>query len=187
MNISFIGYRCSGKSTVSEQLEKMIGWKKIEVDREIENYYGMNIPQIIEKFGWKKFRDTESKLIKENSQLDNIILDLGGGAVLNENNIKNIKKNGLIIFLNCKPELIKERLEKSYYRPPLTNLTIEDEIKKVLGERLPLYNKYSNYSINTDSLTIEQTVNLSIYFIREYKLLLKSKIISLKELSYTLV
>lgn len=186
MNISFIGYRCSGKSTISNLLEKTINWERFEIDREIENYFGLTIPEIIKKYGWDKFRSTEAKLIKRYSSFDNKILDLGGGAVLNYNNIKNIRKNGVIIFLSCNPGIIKERLEKSYFRPPLTDLSLEEEIKSVLKERLPLYNRYSDYKINTDLMSIDQTLNLSIYYIREYKLISASSRYMYRDISYTI-
>ncbi|MBN2546404.1 MAG: shikimate kinase [Spirochaetes bacterium] len=187
MNISFIGYRCSGKSTISALLEKTINWERFEIDKEIENYFGLTIPEVIKKYGWEKFRAAEARLIKKYSSFDYKILDLGGGAVLNYNNIKNIKKNGVVIFLNCDANIIKQRLEKSYYRPPLTRLSLEEEIKSVLNERLPLYNRYSDYKINTDILSIEQTLNLSIYYIREYKLLSSSSGYFYRDFSYTII
>ncbi len=172
MNISFIGYRCSGKTTISKKLEELIGWERVEIDKEIENHFNLDIPQIIKKFGWEEFRKIEKYLIKKYSESDKLIIDVGGGAILNNSNIKNLKKNGILIFLNCSADIIKKRLKSSFERPALTNLSLEDEIKKVLKERLPLYRSFSDYSINSGLLHLNQCVHLSAYFLRAHTMML---------------
>lgn len=172
MNISFIGYRCSGKTTISKKLEELIAWERIEIDKEIEDHFKTEIPEIIKKYGWEKFRKIEKYFIKKYSEEDKLIIDVGGGAILNNSNIKNLKKNGILIFLNCSADIIKNRLNKSFERPALTNLSLEDEIKVVLKERLPLYRSYSDYTINSGLLHINQCVHLSAYFLRAHTMML---------------
>jgi len=168
MNVVFIGYRCSGKTTISKLLESsLIGWKRVEIDDEIKKKFKLDIPEIIKKFGWKKFRKAESRLIKKYSKKNNLIIDAGGGAVLDPKNATLLKNNGIIINLNCSIESIESRMKKSFARPALTQLSALDEIKKVLAERLPLYKKYSDHSIKTDFLTLDQCVYLAGYFIKE--------------------
>ena len=174
MNVSFIGYRCSGKTTISKKLKELIGWQRVEIDKEIENYFKLKIPEIINKFGWDKFRKIEKYFIKKYSIKNKMIIDVGGGAILNNTNIKNLKDNGILIFLNCSIDLIKNRLKKSFKRPALTNLTLEEELIKTLKERLPLYKNYSDYKINSGLLTINQCTHLSAYFIREHSILLNN-------------
>lgn len=174
MNISFIGYRCSGKTTISKKLKELIGWQRVEIDKEIENYFKLKIPTIINKFGWDKFRKIEKYFIKKYSIKNKIIIDVGGGAILNNTNIRNLKDNGILIFLNCSVELIIKRLKKSFNRPALTNLKLEDETIKTLKERLPLYKNYSDYTINSGLLSINQCTQLSAYFIREHSILLNN-------------
>ena len=175
MNVSFIGYRCSGKTSISKTLEDIIGWKRIEIDNEITNHFKLKIPEIIEKHGWDKFRSVEKRLIKKYSGKDKLIIDAGGGAVLDYSNVKHLKKNGILIFLNCPAEILLSRLNESFTRPSLTNLSPEDEIKKVLEERIPLYKSYSDYTINSGMLTLNQCVYLSAYFIREHALFLNNR------------
>jgi shikimate kinase len=158
MNIAFIGYRASGKTTISEKLTRIIGWKKIELDKEIEKTFGMKIPQIVEKFGWQDFRSCESILIEKYSKHNDLILDLGGGAILNEENMKNIKKNSIIIYLDCETDVLVKRLRSSSNRPALTDLKLEDEVKTTLKTRIPLYKKYSDFTLNTAYLSLNNSV-----------------------------
>ena len=159
MNIAFIGYRSSGKTTISEKLARIIGWKKVEFDSEVEKTFGMKIPQIVEKFGWQDFRSCESLLIKKFSGKNDLILDLGGGAILNEENMKNIKRHSIVIYLECSPDILVKRLNHpSSNRPALTELSLEDEVLTTLHTRIPLYRKYADFSVNTDYQSIQNSL-----------------------------
>ena len=172
MNLALTGYRGSGKTSISNALSILIGWEKVEIDKEIEKTFNMKIPQIINVYGWKEFRLCEFNLIKEYSKYDNLVLDLGGGAILNEDNMKNIKNNGIIIFLNCHPAILIERLKNSKIRPPLTNLNLAEEVITTLFERITLYLKYADYSINTGYRSItECTFQIFSLLLYSYKLL----------------
>jgi shikimate kinase len=174
MNVSFIGYRCSGKTTISKKLKDLIGWERVEIDKEIENYFNLGIPEVINKYGWGKFRKIEKYFIKKYSIRNKIIIDVGGGAILFQTNIKNLKNNGILIFLNCSAEIIIDRLKNSFKRPALTELSLEEETNKTLNDRFPLYNNYSDYTINSGLLSASQCIHLSAYFIREHSMILNN-------------
>lgn len=160
MNIAFIGYRCSGKTTIAKLLSEAINYKKIELDHEIEKYFNMTIPTIVNHYGWDVFRRCEKTLIKKYSKKDFHILDLGGGAILDKANMTKIKKNSLVFFLECPAQQIITRLKKSYHRPGLTSLSLEQEVETVLKERHPLYKKYADYCINTGYFTMNESLTI---------------------------
>lgn len=173
MNVAFIGYRCSGKTTISKALSFKLNWNRVELDREIEKKHKKSIPQIVKEYGWEEFRKTESELIKKYSSYKNIILDLGGGAILNKKNISCVKKTSILIFLECSITTVIGRLKKSYFRPPLTDLNLEEETAKIYTERLPLYKRYSDYVINSENLSIEQSSSLSVFYLLENRIFKK--------------
>jgi shikimate kinase len=160
MNIAFIGYRTSGKTTVSTLLAEKINCRRIETDKKIEEVLGLSIPDIVARFGWKAFRKTEENIIEHFSHFDNLILDLGGGAVLNKKGMLSVKNNSLIIFMDCPPEVILKRIQKSFYRPPLTTLSLEKEINQILTTRLPLYKKYADIVIRSDIFSAEKAADI---------------------------
>ncbi len=59
MNIGFIGYRNSGKSTLSKAIEENTNRTIFNTDMQICNQFQMGIPGIIDNFGWNAFRVCE--------------------------------------------------------------------------------------------------------------------------------
>ena len=160
MNLALIGYRSSGKTTVSKILQSLLKRKRIEIDREIEKAFLLSIEQIVEKKGWQTFRRMEKIMIEKYNRKNNCILDLGGGAILHHQSMLHIKMRTLIVFLNCPPEIIIKRLNKSYYRPALTNLSFEKEVEKVLAERMPFYQTYADLVVNSETNSPLQCANI---------------------------
>lgn len=156
MNIGFLGYRNSGKSTLSKFLKKATNRPIVETDNLIKDFFKMEIPEIIQRMGWETFRFVESAILGRCSKLDNSILDLGGGVILNEKAMEKLKDNSVLIYLDCSVETLIARAKSNYFRPPLTPLRIEDEIRMVLNERKPIYEKYSDYVINTNGYSEEE-------------------------------
>ena len=109
MNIVLIGYRGTGKTQVATLLGQKLNKKVVSSDEVIEKYTKKTISQIVEMYGWGYFRDQEEQVIEEFSELDNFIIDCGGGAILRENNIINLKKNGTIILLQANANKRRKR------------------------------------------------------------------------------
>ncbi len=101
-NIVLSGMPASGKSTVGKLLAQDLNRKFIDTDEMIEKAAGMPISEIFSQFGEAYFRDLESKAVLEASKLSGVVISTGGGAVLREENVLNLKKNGKIFFINRK-------------------------------------------------------------------------------------
>ena len=99
-NIVLCGMPASGKSTVGKLLAKDLGRDLIDTDTLIEERAGIPIPEIFNQFGEAYFRDLETEIIKDVSQKNGHIIATGGGAVLREDNIRALKKNGKLYFID---------------------------------------------------------------------------------------
>ena len=88
MNIVLVGYRGTGKTVVGELLSVRLQMPCIGMDAKIVKRAGMSIPEIVEKYGWLKFRELESEEARELAGLDNVIIDTGGGVVERPENIE---------------------------------------------------------------------------------------------------
>ncbi|MBT4351393.1 shikimate kinase [archaeon] len=155
-NIYLIGYRATGKSTVSNIIKEKLGKEVIHMDDELIKKIG-EIGKFVSINGWDAFRDEESKLLKEISKKNNIIIDCGGGIIVRDKNIELIKKTGICFWLKASASTIAKRLksDKKIIRPSLTQTkSTIDEIKEVLNKRIPLYEKTSNYQIDTENKSI---------------------------------
>lgn len=156
MNIGFVGYRNSGKSTLSKEIEDCTNRRIFNTDRQICNQFQMDIPEIINEFGWAEFRLCERFVLHQCRSMANCIFDFGGGVVLHEDEMNALKKNTFIIYLESSVGQLYKRSCENYYRPSLTGLDTKREIEKVLNERVSLYERFSDFKINTDGLGIDE-------------------------------
>jgi shikimate kinase len=159
-NITLIGYRGVGKSTVGRRLAERMRRRLLSTDVRVIEIAAMPIPEIVEMYGWDYFRALEVDVVKECSSQKGVVIDSGGGVVTNPDNVKALKDNGIIIWLKATPETISSRIANSANRPPLTKgKNYIDEIKSVLAEREPLYKSASDWSVSTDNKDFVQVVD----------------------------
>jgi shikimate kinase len=161
-HISIVGFMGSGKTTVGRELSRMIAMDQIDVDKVIEDRTKMTISQIFKDHGEAYFRALEQQTVEELSQYDNIIVFCGGGGiVLDDRNVENMKKNGVVIWLKASPSVIFERISKEGTRPLLKDDMSVGKIEHMLSTRLALYENSADMVIETDNKTVEE-VSLEI-------------------------
>ena len=89
MNIVLLGYRGTGKSTIARLLAKELDRKLVSIDELIVKSAGMPVPRIVSEWGWPRFREIESQMVREvAAKEDRMVIDCGGGVVLDEDNIR---------------------------------------------------------------------------------------------------
>ncbi|MBE5781368.1 MAG: shikimate dehydrogenase [Clostridiales bacterium] len=99
-NIVLTGMPSSGKSTIGKGIT-LDGYTFMDTDDEIESRCGCSIKELIAKKGEGYFRDLESQVIREVSAQSGRIISTGGGAVLREENVHALKRNGKIYFISA--------------------------------------------------------------------------------------
>lgn len=151
-NIVLIGFMGTGKSTIGKLLEKSTNLKFIDTDLLIEKRTKMSISEIFKKYGENHFRKLENKITNELGDRKGLIISTGGGIILDEENIMNLKKNGLIFLLDGSVKTIIKNLKRSYIeRPLLKNEDWREEVENLLRQREELYKKSGDYIINVDN------------------------------------
>ena len=158
MNIVLVGFMGTGKTAVGRLLAKSLKMKYISTDELIEDRERRSIKDIFEKSGEPYFRRIEKEVIKKVSQLDRFIIDAGGGVVLAEENMDNLKKNAKIICLKASANTILERTKRYRHRPLLNITDPRAKIEELLQARAPLYAR-ADFCLDTNNLTPEQVVN----------------------------
>jgi shikimate kinase len=157
MILVLIGYRGTGKSLMGKMLAKRLQLPCFAMDDEIVNRAGMSAPEIVEKYGWPKFRDIEAQVAQDLIRLDNVIIDTGGGVIERPENIEAINKNACVIWLKAEVDTIVARIQAGTQRPPLTEgKTFTEEVAEVLERRTPRYKSAAQYEIDTDHLAPDQ-------------------------------
>lgn len=98
-NISLVGMPAAGKTTVARILAKKLGMKFCDTDEEIEKIAGESPEKIIERYGEERFREIESEAVKSLSAFKGVVIATGGGTVLREENVRELKSCGVVIWL----------------------------------------------------------------------------------------
>ena len=170
MNIALIGYRGSGKSSVGRRLASRMGNKFVDTDDLIESEEG-KISDIVKSRGWDYFRAIEKRMIEEISKEDNLVIALGGGAVLDADNVVNLERNGLVIWLKADPEALRKRMGEdhrtSVSRPTLTGKGTIEELEEMVAYRDPFYEKAGKIQLDTSSLDVEAVVEKIMTVVKE--------------------
>ena len=139
-NICFVGFMGSGKSILGRDLSKLYNIEFFDSDLEIENKIGKSINQIFADSGENYFRKIEEKVCIDLLKVENCIISLGGGSIINSKIRKIIKKNSFSIYLKVDINVLLKRLKSSKKRP-LLKYSNKEDIKKLYNEREIFYNK----------------------------------------------
>ncbi len=153
-NISLIGYRATGKSTLGRMLAERIGWQFVDTDEQIEKRAGRSITEIFRSGGEDEFRDMEEEVVGEFTSRSGLVLSLGGGAILRERNREAICGCGPVVWLRASAEVIAYRIgvdpNSATKRPDLTAQGGIEEVRELLAKRQPLYEACATIAIDTD-------------------------------------
>jgi shikimate kinase / 3-dehydroquinate synthase len=156
MNIVLIGFMGTGKSEVGQKIAQVLGWQFIDTDALIEKRAMRSIPDIFKRYGESHFRGLERMVIRETAGLQDAVISTGGGAVINPENIKDLRKNGVLICLDASPKEIKSRVTDSE-RPLLKGKNQYQRIKHLLKVRKPYYEQ-SDATVKTTGRNIHSVV-----------------------------
>jgi len=163
MNIVLIGFRCSGKTTVGKALARELGRDFLDTDALIEENTGCSIETMVSAKGWDHFREIERKTIEEISRKENLVIAAGGGVVTDSENVKNLGRNGWVVWLNGSAESLMERMDKEQrsgkIRPSLTGDDPLKETREVLRVRTPLYQQAGNFRVDTSALSVREVAD----------------------------
>ena len=169
MSIVLIGYRGSGKTTIGRKLASRLWQDMIDTDQLIVTKAGKNIATIFREDGEQVFRDMETEVVLETLKLQDVVISLGGGAVMREENRFAIKNSGhKVIYLRCHPQVLYHRLSSdsgsTLMRPSLTPYggTVQ-EIQQMLDIREPLYRGIMTAEIDVTNLTVDDAM---VYIVR---------------------
>lgn len=99
-NIVLIGMPASGKSTVSRILADKLGRERLDTDELIVDKAKKSITEIFASEGEGRFRATEHEVALEASKRSSVVIATGGGIILNPENMKALRQNGRIYFID---------------------------------------------------------------------------------------
>lgn len=138
-NIVLTGMPGSGKSTVGNLLA-LDGYEFIDTDAEIEKKCGCTIKELIATKGEKHFRNIETEVILEAASKGSRIISTGGGAILREENVRALKRNGKLFFIDASLSRLRATEDR-----PLSDT--EDKLVRMYNERIGIYKATADVTI----------------------------------------
>jgi shikimate dehydrogenase len=155
-NLALVGFMGSGKTTVGKELAKSTGMGFVDMDRNIEEKQSSTVSEIFHAKGEEAFRRMETKEILRSSCLSGRVLSCGGGAVLRQRNVEELRANSLVLWLFANAETTLGRVGGGRERPLLKELTNPAGLKLLLEGRIPLYARASDLVVRTDGKRPEE-------------------------------
>ena len=156
-NIVLIGFMGTGKTSIGKRLAIQLRMPYVDTDDIIEHHSGRRISDIFAEDGETTFRALESEAVRETSKLSNHIISTGGGVVLKETNMVELKRNGIIFCLTATAEEIYRRVQHQTHRPLLQTPDPLTKIKSMLEERHPYYVK-ADYMVETTQRSFGEVI-----------------------------
>lgn len=148
MRIYLNGFMASGKSSVGPRVAAQLGLTFIDLDRLIRAHDGRSIPDIFAEDGEAAFRERERTALRSTADPDGLVVALGGGALVADDNRAFAKEHGRIVYLKVDPGTILDRVaEEADQRPllqdeqgtPLPPDRMRARIEQMLADRADAY------------------------------------------------
>lgn len=155
-NIILIGMPGAGKSTIGVLLAKTMLMDFCDTDLIIQKKEGTALCEIIKEKGTEEFIRIEDEIIGA-QKFENCIVATGGSAVYGEIAMKNLRENGIIVYLKVNSDELEKRICNIHTR----GIAMKEgtTIAELYAERAPLYEKYADIMVDCSSSTPEQCVD----------------------------
>jgi len=155
-NITLIGMPASGKSTVGVLLAKRLGYSFVDADIVIQEKEGRLLKEIIEAEGMEGFLKVEER-INRALEVKRSVIAPGGSVVYGESAMEHLKAISTVIYLELDYQEVKSRLGDLKDR----GVALKDgmSLEDMYRERVPLYEKYADITINESHKTPGQVVD----------------------------
>lgn len=158
-NIILIGFMGAGKTSIGNCWSEKKGRPFLDTDLLIEQEAGMSIPGIFKELGEERFREIESAVLQKlDEKADHMVISVGGGLPLKEENRAVLTRLGTVVFLRVKPDTVLKRLAKDTSRPLLQAENKAARIQQLLTVRNPVYEQAAHLVIDADDKDPEQII-----------------------------
>jgi len=152
-----IGMPGSGKSTLGRLLcaDRKYAW--VDTDYLMQAWWGMPLQAVLDHLGLEGFLDAEAELVSS-INLRQAVVSTGGSVVYRPRAMQHLENIGRIIYLRAQPEIISRRIRDARNRGMVVQKGLS--LEQVYSQRRPLYEKYAQLVLDTDTQSPEQCVEV---------------------------
>lgn len=169
MNIVLTGFMGTGKSVTGRWLGRELGLEFVDTDELIELREGAKITEIFQTKGEPYFREVESAVINDLvASKNDLVVAVGGGAILNDANFENLSKWGTVIRLNANIDVIYSRVSGKKIRPLLGAGDLRENLESIINEREDSYSKVP-FTVDSSYKTVDVVTDEIITYLKTLK------------------
>lgn len=163
--IYLTGFMGSGKSTSGPHLARRMGYRFVDIDRQVEAAKGMSVARIFSELGETTFRALEREAVLRTLTEERVVVSLGGGVVADPELRDRLVGSGILVWLRVEPDVLAERLARSASRRPLlwdetgmalTGDALVARIRTLLERRVDAYSA-AQVTVDADSTSARET------------------------------
>ena len=152
-NIVLIGMPGAGKSTLGIVLAKIVGYDFIDADLVIQNQCDKTLQKLLDACGPEGFIAVENQVLSEMS-FDHSVIATGGSAIYSEPAMDHLSDIGRVVYLKLSFDELTQRLADFSERGVVMRDGIGMSLRDLYDERLPLYEKYADITVDVNDLSI---------------------------------
>jgi shikimate kinase len=156
--VVLVGFMCSGKSTVGRALAERLGWRFVDLDREVERRAGLRVAEIFAAHGEPAFRAAEAAATDEAAMHEGVVLAPGGGWITNPALLDRLGPGTLAAWLTVSPgEVLRRAAASPGERPLLLGPDPAGTVRRLLAERERFYAR-ADLVVPTDGRDLDDVV-----------------------------
>ena len=150
-NIVLIGMPGAGKSTLGIVLAKIMNYDF--VDLVIQSQCDKTLQKLIDACGPEGFIQVENQILSD-IRASKAIIATGGSAVYSDEAMRHLTEIGTVVYLKISYEQLVGRLSDFQERGVVLKGGIGMSLRELYDERLPLYERYAEVTVDVDDLSI---------------------------------
>ncbi len=173
MNIILFGFKKCGKSYYGLKAAQRLHMHFVDSDLLLEQYYHkiyhheLSYRDIAKKHGFPFFRNLEKHVVSSIMQLKNSVVSLGGGVVLDKENVSRLEQSGMMVYLKASKKTLEHRILSGDPPAYIDSKHPIESFETMYNERLPVYESINAHVIDTEGLEEEEIIQKICMFIQE--------------------
>ena len=152
-NIILIGMPGAGKSTLGIVLAKILNYNFVDADLVIQNQCDKTLQKLLDACGPDGFIEMENQVLSD-MEFDRTVVATGGSAVYSDAAMRHLSSIGQVVYLKISFDELKCRLADFSERGVVMRDGIGMSLRELYDERLPLYEKYADITVDVNDLSI---------------------------------
>jgi shikimate kinase len=146
--IAIIGYRGSGKSTISQWIAEYLDMPCIDTDDRVLEHLGGSVQSEWDEEVEARWRKAEAEIVPSLLKEDAVV-SMGGAAPMPEVVKEALKQVSLVIHCIADEQTTLARIEKGKDRP-MTHAMLHADALQIRSERLEIYDSLATHELDSN-------------------------------------